>query len=368
MEQQYQEILEFAYQLAEKATEMILKASAERWTSSTDVEEKANSADLVTKTDQAVEEMIKAAVAEKYPTHKFIGEESYAAGDESPLTDEFTWIVDPVDVSLNFILSRPTWEMRMVLTRLRLIGHDEVSVLQSAWLEEGDRHVQARHISLTIVNGLTSFVHSNPFVACSIGVTHLSKPVVGVIALPFFNQIYSARQGGGAFMNRTIPLPLTGGIAQPLTELSKCMIGTEWGSHRSAYKVEQITRSLARLIGDPSKGVEGAIMTHALRNTGSSACTIAAVAAGQNDMYWYAGCYPWDVCAGAIILSETGGFFHGGKDDFARDAPIKDVLMSRRYVFVRAVPPSKTESAKEIQRRLVKELYSVVEEWDIAGN
>ncbi|OCF43818.1 myo-inositol-1(or 4)-monophosphatase [Kwoniella heveanensis CBS 569] len=313
MEQQYQAILDFAYQLAERASDMILKASAERWTSSTDVEEKANSADLVTKTDQAVEEMIKTAVADKYPTHKFIGEESYAAGDECPLTDEFTWIVDPVDGTMNF-------------------------------------------------------VHSNPFVACSIGVTHLSQPVVGVIALPFFNQIYSARQGGGAFMNRTTPLPLTGGIPQPLTELSKCMIGTEWGSHRSAHKVEQITKSLARLIGDPSKGVEGAIMTHALRNTGSSACTIAAVAAGQNDMYWYAGCYPWDVCAGAIILSETGGFFHGGKDDFARDAPIKDVLMSRRYVFVRAVPPSKTESAQEIQRRLVKELYDVVEEWDIAGN
>ncbi|WVQ96048.1 hypothetical protein IAU59_003148 [Kwoniella sp. CBS 9459] len=313
MEQQYQEILEFAYQLAEKASAMILEASAERWTSSSDVEEKATSADLVTKTDQAVEEMIKAAVAEKYPTHKFIGEESYAAGDESPLTDEFTWIVDPVDGTMNF-------------------------------------------------------VHSNPFVACSIGVTHLSKPVVGVIALPFFNQIYSARQGGGAFMNRTTPLPLTGGIPQPLTELSKCMIGTEWGSSRSAHKVDRITRSLARLIGDPGQGVEGAIMTHALRNTGSSACTIAAVAASQNDMYWYGGCYPWDVCAGAIILSETGGFFHGGKADFARNAPIKDVLMSRRYVFVRAVPPTKTESAEEIQRRLVKELYDIVEEWEIAGN
>lgn len=38
---------------------------------------------------------------------------------------------------------------------------------------------------------------------------------------------YSARQGGGAFMNRTIPLPLTGGRPQPLTRLRDCLIAVE---------------------------------------------------------------------------------------------------------------------------------------------
>ncbi|WRT69682.1 uncharacterized protein IL334_006672 [Kwoniella shivajii] len=289
VEHQYQEILEFAYGLAEKATDLILKGSAARWNKTDEIEEKKNSVDLVTETDQAVEDMIKAAVAEKYPSHQLY---SYAAGDRPPLTDEFTWIVDPID-----------------------------------------------------------------------GLTNDSFSVVGVIALPFLHQIFSARLGGGAFMNRTTPLPLTGGIPQPLTDLSKCMIGAEWGSDRTEQTFAKKTASFARLAGDPTKGVKGGIMAHALRTTGSTCCNVAAIAAGQLDVYWDAGCFPWDVCAGAIIVSETGGFFSGGKDAEAQNTTDADVLMGRRYIFVRALPPSKTESAEEIQRRLAKELYEVVDEW-----
>ncbi|WWC73709.1 uncharacterized protein I206_107681 [Kwoniella pini CBS 10737] len=313
MDQEYQDILEFAYGLAEKATDLILKGSAARWTKKEDIEEKKNSVDLVTETDQAVEEMIKAAVAEKYPSHKFIGEESYAAGDRPPLTDEFTWIVDPIDV-----LSPYTHRTQLT---------------------------------------------DSPFVACSIGVAHKSKSVVGVIALPFLNQILSARLGGGAYMNKSTPLPLTGGIPQPLTDLSKCMIGAEWGSDRTEQTFAKKTASFARLAGDPTKGVQGGIMAHALRTTGSTCCNVAAIAAGQLDVYWDAGCFPWDVCAGAIIVSETGGFFSGGKGAFEKAAGPGEILMGRRYVLVRALPPSKTETTEQIQRRLVKELYETVEEW-----
>jgi myo-inositol-1(or 4)-monophosphatase len=70
---------------------------------------------LVTETDQAVEEMIKTSIAKRYPSHKLfveplirstdaaddsIGEESVAAGEKEELTDEFTWIVDPIDVRI----------------------------------------------------------------------------------------------------------------------------------------------------------------------------------------------------------------------------------------------------------------------------
>ncbi|OXC67427.1 hypothetical protein AYX13_04148 [Cryptococcus neoformans] len=303
---EYSEIFDFAYGLAEKASKIILDASAKRWISSADLNEKKNSVDLVTETDELVERMIKSAVAEKFPQHKFIGEESSAAGDHSPLTDEFTWIVDPIDGTMNF-------------------------------------------------------VHSYPFVACSIGVAHKSRPVVGVIALPFLNQIFSARLGGGAYMNRSIPLPLTGGIPQPLSDLSRCMIGAEWGSDRGQSTFKHKASSFTKLAGDPRKGVDGAVMVHALRTTGSTACNAVAVAAGQLDIYWDAGCYPWDVCAAAIILNEAGGFFAGGKDSL--DAPVGQIMMGRRYIFVRAVPATDSESPSQIQHRLARELYDVVEEW-----
>jgi len=67
--------------------------------------------DLVTETDQAVEEMVKRAISETYPDHKylnffpqaislwsrFIGEETYSEGMKSILDNSPTWIVDPID-------------------------------------------------------------------------------------------------------------------------------------------------------------------------------------------------------------------------------------------------------------------------------
>lgn len=54
---------------------------------------------MVTETDQAVEKFILTTIKERYPAHKFIGEESYAAGAHVELTDEPTWIVDPIGKS-----------------------------------------------------------------------------------------------------------------------------------------------------------------------------------------------------------------------------------------------------------------------------
>ena len=34
--------------------------------------------------------------------------------------------------------------------------------------------------------------------------------------------------------------------------------------------------------------------------TGSSTCDIAMVATGEVDLYWDAGCYPWDVAVGHL--------------------------------------------------------------------
>lgn len=76
------------------------------------------------------------------------------------------------------------------------------------------------------------------------------------------------------------------------------------------------------------------------------------VIAGQLDLYWDAGMWPWDVCvsvkgekvllmmqAGMCILRETGGYCSGGADAFARRAEDAEVLMSRRIVAIRAVAP-----------------------------
>lgn len=64
---------------------------------------KSSPADLVTATDQKVEKMLIASIKEKYPSRSFIGEESVAAGEKSVLTDNPTWIIDPIDGTTNFV-------------------------------------------------------------------------------------------------------------------------------------------------------------------------------------------------------------------------------------------------------------------------
>lgn len=60
---------------------------------------------VVTETDQAVEAYIKDSIAQTYPDFRFIGEESYAGGERVELTDEPTFIVDPIDGTTNFVRS-----------------------------------------------------------------------------------------------------------------------------------------------------------------------------------------------------------------------------------------------------------------------
>ena len=51
--------------------------------------------------------MLISGLREKYPQTRFIGEESVAAGDKCTLTDEQTWIIDPIDGTTNFVSSNP---------------------------------------------------------------------------------------------------------------------------------------------------------------------------------------------------------------------------------------------------------------------
>uniref|UniRef100_A0A667YS60 Inositol-phosphate phosphatase n=1 Tax=Myripristis murdjan TaxID=586833 RepID=A0A667YS60_9TELE len=64
---------------------------------------KSSPADLVTETDQRVEKILISAIRDKYPQHKFIGEESVAAGERLELSDSPTWIIDPIDGTVNFV-------------------------------------------------------------------------------------------------------------------------------------------------------------------------------------------------------------------------------------------------------------------------
>ena len=51
--------------------------------------------------------MLISGLRDRYPDTSFIGEESVAAGDKCALTEDKTWVIDPIDGTTNFISSNP---------------------------------------------------------------------------------------------------------------------------------------------------------------------------------------------------------------------------------------------------------------------
>ncbi|KAJ9120880.1 hypothetical protein QFC22_002815 [Naganishia vaughanmartiniae] len=287
---EYEEYLTFALELAKKAGAMIREGQAERFRTLASPESKASSVDLVTEVDRSVETYIKDSIHDRYPRHKFLGEETYAVDKKMKLTDEYTWIVDPID-------------------------------------------------------GTT-----NPLVGCSIGLSYKKVPIVGVINMPFLDQIYDP------------PLVQKVVLTPPLTSLIRPSVTSLDGGDRTPATMDPKQATIRKLVGDAEAG---GLFTHGVRTLGCSAANITAVATGGLDIYWDNGCYPWDVCAGMVIIQESGGYATTGDPKvYAKgNVDIGDAMMGRRYCFVRAIAATENESSKEKQERLVKELLTHVTPW-----
>ncbi|MGZ4387889.1 MAG: inositol monophosphatase family protein [Gaiellaceae bacterium] len=125
---------------------------------------KSSLADWVTETDLAVERHTRAAVLERFPGHRVVGEEYGESGGEDAAA---TWYVDPVD-------------------------------------------------------GTTNFVHGLPWSSFSLAVVDEAGPAAGVVVDPYRREVLSAVRGRGARLDGepvrcSDATSLTGGIV--LTEM-----------------------------------------------------------------------------------------------------------------------------------------------------
>ncbi|KAK2762238.1 hypothetical protein FQN54_001248 [Arachnomyces sp. PD_36] len=251
---------------------------------------KKNSTDIVTETDKAVEVMIQKTLKDQYPDFEFYGEESY--DPKIRLSDKPTFVCDPID-------------------------------------------------------GTVNFVHGFPEVCTSLALTIDKKSVVGVIYNPFYDRLFSAIKGKGSFLNLTTRLPLRKN-PDPLTGLKNALVAVEWGADRTGNNFEvkhQTFTKLARVTED------GGAMVHSLRSIGSAAMNFCSVASGVLDLYWEGAAYAWDVSAGWLILSETGGIVvdtNPGNWDVS--------LEERRYMAVRGAPSGQKEIVEEFWRNVVGKL------------
>ncbi|BFF99169.1 proteoglycan 4 [Drosophila madeirensis] len=73
--------------------------------------------DILTSTDKAVEDKFIKEMSARYPTHQFIGEEAISKTEtgQVELTDEPTWIIDPIDGTMNYVHRFPYYCISVAL-------------------------------------------------------------------------------------------------------------------------------------------------------------------------------------------------------------------------------------------------------------
>lgn len=186
--------------------------------------------DFVSEADRACEDAIVTSLSHAFPRDSFLGEEGGArnAGGSA------VWVIDPIDGTTNFLTGVPFWCLSLAL----------------------------------VVDG---------------------DSALGLIYHPAQDELFSAKRGGGAFVNGT-PLRVSGE-----TDVTRARICVGF--------------SYRRPVMDHVRTVEACLRAHCeYVRLGSGALGLAYTAAGRFDGYWERHINAWDAAAGLVLVREAGGW------------------------------------------------------------
>jgi myo-inositol-1(or 4)-monophosphatase len=186
--------------------------------------------DLITEADRNSEKLVVEKLRSYFPSHAIVAEEGGGISGSS----EYRWYVDPLD-------------------------------------------------------GTTNFAHSFPMFNVTLALERAGEIVCGVIYDPIHQEMFTAEQGGGAYLNnRRMRVARTARLAEALGS-------TGFPSRKRSHNVNiHFYYQLA-------------MASHGVRRTGSAALDLAYVAAGRLDFFWEFGLKPWDQAAGVLLVREAGG-------------------------------------------------------------
>ncbi len=122
------------------------------------IEEKAPN-DFVSNIDRTAEDVIVEQLHKAYPDHAVLGEERGLIGAENA---EFTWIVDPLDGTLNYLCGIPHFAVSIAVKRGRQIEHGAIvdPVRNEEWVASrgAGAHLNGKRIRVGKVRRLNAAV------------------------------------------------------------------------------------------------------------------------------------------------------------------------------------------------------------------
>ncbi|KAJ3338663.1 Inositol monophosphatase 2 [Gonapodya sp. JEL0774] len=174
-------------------------------------------------------------------------------------------------------------------------------------------------------------------------------PVLGVVNNPEADEVIGAHTNATQINLRTmelqdLPIPQRLPLisAAPLKpDLSNALVHTEYGSDRRPHIVQAKLATISALLQVPIRGI---------RSAGSAALSMCAVARSSVDIFYEEGIHAWDVCAGAVLVRESGGYVA----NFRSRPKLPDVdpnedfdLRDRTVIAVRSVLGKNADEAEE---------------------
>lgn len=255
------DIQDFALDVSYEAGEILLKYQKKR--NSLEVISKGQEG-IASEADIKSEEYILERIGEIYPDHYILAEEQYNNNEnsyEKAASAEFSWLIDPLDGTNNF------------------------------------------------VNGI-------PIYAVSMGLLHRGNPVLGVVYNPTSGECFFAAKGLGAHLIdfRINPFKKYHLKAEKnAKEMQECVF--------SPAPIYDTNSKFEKHLSVFRNNIIGA---RAVRRLGSAALELCYVANGNFDGYWEKNLKPWDVAAAGVVCREAGVKLSdfNGKDFSPFDASI----------------------------------------------
>lgn len=199
--------------------------------SKSSIDEKAGHANFVTEYDKRIQQTLQKSLLGILPEAVFVGEEEEV---HASIAKGYAFIVDPIDGTTNFV-----------------------------------RDLRQSAISVALAkDGAVEY---------------------GVVYDPYRDEVFSARRGGGAFLNGR-PIHVSG---RPLAE---GVFGMGTAIYRREYlePTMRLTEQLFRRSCD-------------FRRMGSAALDLCNVACGRTELFFEYSLCPWDYAAGSLLVTEAGG-------------------------------------------------------------
>ena len=174
--------------------------------------------------------------------------------------------------------------------------------------EEGTAVAGNRRWYVDPIDGTTNFAHGLPFFGISIGLVDEEGPAVGVVVAPALRWCFSAQRGGGAWLTEHDAAPRRLEVSHTPVLLDALLA--------TGFPYDLRTSADDNLAAFTALQKEA----QAVRRVGAASLDLAMVAAGWLDGYWERKLKPWDLAAGLLLVTESGGRvsgFEGGPLDLA---------------------------------------------------